>query len=134
MKVHEELEGKVLKLEPEGNALIRHPVWPEDVLKGGDGAGVVAMDLQRAEFVSGVFLTDCAELTRQLSALGRKLVLLNLSAHQQRLLELVASGESLLVFDNEEDLASYVLSAPAGSDCGKSDGGVSSAEKEVLWG
>jgi len=134
MKAHEELEGKMLKLEPEGDALIRHPVWPEDVLKGSDGAGVVAMDLRRAEFVSGVFLMDCAELAQQLSALGRKLVLLNLSAHQQRLLELVASSERLLVFDNEEDLASYVLSVPAGFDHGKSDGGVSHAEKEVLWG
>jgi hypothetical protein len=134
MKAHEEVEGKVLRLEPEGDALIRHPLWPEDVLKGGDGAGVVAMDLRHAEFVSGVFLMDCAELARQLSALGRRLVLLNLSAHQQRLLELVTSGERLLVFDNEEELASYVLSVPAGFDYGKSEGGVSHAEKEVLWG
>jgi anti-anti-sigma regulatory factor len=134
MKAHKELDGRVLRLEPEGNALIRRPVWPEDVLKHGDGAGVVAMDLRRAEFVSGAFLTDCAELARQLSAAGRKLVLLNLSAHQQRLLELVAGGERLRVLDNEEDLATYVLSVPAGFDYSKSHGGVSNAEKEVLWG
>ena len=133
MQLSETRLGTMVKLEPHGKALIKPLALLEERFLKWRGASVVALDMQNAEFVSTVFLAGCVELALGLSVAGQRLVLFNVAAHQQRLLELVEGYEKLLGFRSEEEMRSYVSSHLKEPERRLAEDGLCHAEKAFLW-
>ncbi|MGD2174160.1 MAG: hypothetical protein PVJ27_02065 [Candidatus Brocadiaceae bacterium] len=119
----------VLVLRIAQRALVRSPEWP--VLNPDDGPGVaaVAFDLGQVDFVSSLFWQGCVEMSWRLGAEGRRLILLNLSDEQKRLLALIDGSNRLIVVDDEAELDG-LGTPPRGR---RAHDGVTGAEKSFLW-
>ena len=133
MSVRTDLHGGVLKLEVACKALIERPDWERLAGLNESAAPVVALDLKDAQFVSSAFLQGCVDLNRALACDGRQLVLLNLSAHHRRVLEITRGAAELLVLDCEERLHSLLPSLLATCALVEVEQGVTDAEKHALW-
>jgi len=100
---------------------------------GPPDAPVVAIDFAGVDFVSSLFLQGCVELGRSLAQHGAHLLLLNLSASQRALLDLIEGASCLKVVDREAELAEVVASLAQESERAAQDEGVHRIEKRTLW-
>jgi len=124
-------QGGILRLRAESKALVSRPDWHSQVALGRPSNLLVAVDLAGVEFVSSLFLAGCVRLGRRLACSGRMLVMLNLTPHHKRVLELVEGGSTLALVDDEQQLHARLMSLKP--ECGAPDGGVGAAEKNMLW-
>lgn len=130
MQTIAERHDRLLTLRIAERTLVKPPDWDElPGLKGTD-ALLVALDFGQVEFVSSLFWLACLELSTRLTDKGQSLALLHVTPQQKLVLELVDGSSRLALVEDVEQLEDRLRMLQPRTDL---DGGVSGAEKRMLW-
>ena len=130
MQTLEECHDGLLTVRISERTLVKPPNWDELASLKRDGTLLVALDFGDVEFVSSLFWQACVELNRRLTEKGQSLALLHLTPHQKQVLELVDGSSRLALVEDVEQLEDRLRMLQPRSG---PDGGVSGAEKRMLW-
>jgi hypothetical protein len=126
----DECHDGLLTLRIAERTLVGPPDWDAmPALKRGD-AVLVALDFGQVEFVSSLFWLACVELSRRLTDKGQSLALLHLTPQQKLVLELVDGSSRLALVEDREQLEDRLRMLQPRKEA---DGGVSGAEKRMIW-
>ncbi len=134
MRLRHECRPGLLTVTVLERALVGRPDWEGVLAARAPDTVLVVLDLSAVEFLSSLFLQGCMDLAAQLAREGQGLALLNVSAYQEQLLELVNGAARLPLLADEAAVQEHLHALGFHRPPGEGPSGVSRAEKFTLWG
>jgi len=130
MRTEQEWHDRLLTVRIAERTLVKPPDWDKVPALNNPDALLIALDFEQVEFVSSLFWQACIELSGRLAGRGQHLALLNLSPQQKQVFELVEGSSRLALVEDRQQLEDRLRMIRPAED---PDGGVSRAEKNMLW-
>jgi hypothetical protein len=130
MRTEEDWHDGLLTVRIAERTLVGPPDWEKVPALNRPDAVLIALDFAQVDFVSSLFWQACVDLCGRLAGRGQHLALLSLSAQQKQVFELVDGSSRLSLVEDREQLEDRLHMLRPEDDA---DGGVSAAEKNMLW-